>query len=275
MKNNFKSFTAGEFAKLHHINKRTLHYYDSVGIFSPKYKGDNGYRYYTYEQSIELENILALREIGMSIEEIQNYMQKPNSEDFKKIAKLKICEINQTIARLKQLKNILKEKYKMIDLCDEIYDGKIEIVTLKEEYLIMTKLPLNFEANSSFFNNSNDIMEHLKVSWNFSNYKKSCGSYISLEKIKNKKFEEYDGVFTRIDKNKSNLKIKPGGKYLRGFSIGDWNKIPIIYEKMLRFANENNVKLTGYAFESGLNEFAISGEDEYVTQIEILCHTCL
>lgn len=107
MKNNFAFFTAGEFAKLNHINKRTLHYYDSVGVFSPKYKGDNGYRYYTYEQSIDLENILALREIGMS----------------------KICEINQTIARLKQLKNILIEKSKMIDLCDEIYDGKIEIVT--------------------------------------------------------------------------------------------------------------------------------------------------
>ena len=221
MKNNFAFFTAGEFAKLHHINKRTLHYYDSVGIFSPKYKGDNGYRYYTYEQSIDLENILALREIGMSIEEIQSYMEKPNREDFQKIAKLKICEINQTIARLKQLKNILKEKSKMIDLYDEIYDGKIEIVTLKEEYLLMTKLPLNFETTSSFFYNSNAIMEHLKASWKFSNYKKSCGSYISLEKIKNKKFEEYDGVFTRIDKNKSNLKIKPGGKYLRGFSIGN------------------------------------------------------
>lgn len=275
MKNNFAFFTAGEFAKLNHINKRTLHYYDSVGVFSPKYKGDNGYRYYTYEQSIDLENILALREIGMSIEEIQRYMKKPNREDFQKIAKSKICEINQTIARLKQLKNILIEKSKMIDLCDEIYDGKIEIVTLKEEYLLMTNLHLTFETTSSFFYNSNAIMEHLKASWKFSNYKKSCGSYISLEKIKNKKFEEYDGVFTRIDKNKSNLKIKPGGKYLRGFSIGDWNKIPILYEKMLRFANDNNVTLTGYAFESGLNEFAISGEDEYVTQIEILCNTCL
>ena len=90
MKNNFAFFTAGEFAKLNYINKRTLHYYDSVGVFSPKYKGDNGYRYYTYEQSIDLENILDLREIGMSIEEIQRYMKKPNREDFQKIAKSKM-----------------------------------------------------------------------------------------------------------------------------------------------------------------------------------------
>lgn len=273
MKNDFAFFTTGEFARIHHLNKRTLHYYDSIGIFSPKHKGDNGYRYYTYEQSIDLENILALREIGLSIEEIQIYMENPNRDDFQKISKSKICEIDQTISRLKQLKTILKEKSKMLDLCDEIYDGKIQLVTLKEEYLLMTELPLNFQASSSFLNSSKAIMEHLKDSWEFSNYKKSCGSYISIEKIKNKKFEEYDGVFTKIDKRKKSLVVKPSGQYLRGFSIGDWNKIPLLYENMLNFANENNLILTGYAFECGLNEFAISSEDEYVTQIEILCHS--
>lgn len=275
MKNNFAFFTAGEFAKLHHINKRTLHYYDSVGIFSPKYKGENGYRYYTYDQSIDFENILALREIGMSIEEIQLYIKNPNKDSFQAISKLKIGEIDQTISRLKQLKSILKEKSKMLDLCDEIYDGKIELVTLKEEYLLMTNLPLTFETSSSFLSSSKAIMEHLKASWEFSNYKKSCGSYISIEKIKDKKFEEYDGVFTRFDKKKSSLVVKPAGQYLRGFCIGDWHKIPLLYEKMVRFADENNLTLTGYAFECGLNEFAISSEDEYVTQIEILCHSSL
>lgn len=274
MKNNFAVFTAGEFAKLHNLNKRTLHYYDSVGIFSPKYKGQNGYRYYTYEQSIDLENILALREIGMSIEELQSYMSNPNKDDFRKISKEKISEIDKTITRLKKIKSILKEKSNMLDLCDEIYDGKIEIVNLNEEYLLMTELSLNFENTSSLLNNSKEIINHLKSSCEFNNYKKNCGSYISIEKIKAKKFEEYDGVFTKVDKNKSILFTKPNGKYLRGFSIGTWDKIPFLYEKMLEFANENNLILSGYAFECGLNEFAISKEDDYVTQVEILCHSC-
>lgn len=273
MKNNFAFFTAGEFAKLHHLNKRTLHYYDSVGIFSPRYKGENGYRYYTYEQSIDLENILALRELGMSIEEIQLYMKNPNRDDFQKISKLKLCEIDQTIARLKKLKTILKEKSKILDLCDEIYDGKIELVTLKKEYLLMTKLPLNFKTSTNFLNSSKAIMDHLKTSWEFSNYKKSCGSYISIEKIKNKNFEEYDGLFTKVDEKKNSIVIKPSGQYLRGFSIGDWDKIPILYENMLKFADMNNLTLSGFAFECGLNEFAISNEDEYITQVEILCHS--
>ena len=33
--------TANEFAKLHNVNKRTLHYYDEIGLFSPAHKGEN------------------------------------------------------------------------------------------------------------------------------------------------------------------------------------------------------------------------------------------
>ena len=47
-------FTTGQFAKMHHLNKRTLHYYDEIGLFSPVKKGDNEYRYYTYMQSLNI-----------------------------------------------------------------------------------------------------------------------------------------------------------------------------------------------------------------------------
>ena len=46
------------------------------------YKGKNGYRYYTYRQSAELESILALRELNMSIGEIKEYLNKPTAQGF-------------------------------------------------------------------------------------------------------------------------------------------------------------------------------------------------
>ena len=42
-----------------------------------------------------------------------------------------------------------------------------------------------------------------------------------------------------------------------------------MYEKMLKYAQEHHLKLTGYAYEKGLNDFAICGENEYITQILI------
>ena len=271
MKNNVAFFTSGEFAKLHHLNKRTLHYYDDIGLFSPKYKGENGYRYYTYEQSMELENILALRELGMSIEEIKKYEKNPNNADFLKIIAARTKDIDKMIERLKTLRGVLHQKEEILNRCNLVFNQKIDVVDLDEEYMLMTPLPLIFENEDNLFQNAVPIMDHLRKSWELCTYKKSCGSYLSVEKIRNGNFDEYDGLFTLINSKNNNLYVKPKGRYIRGFSIGDWDKIPDLYDKILLFASEHNLTLSGYAFEMGINDFATSGVDNYVTQIDIYC----
>ena len=61
-------YSSGEFAKLTGVNKRTLHYYNEIGLFRPEIIGENGYHYYTCFQFTELELILTLRKIGLSID---------------------------------------------------------------------------------------------------------------------------------------------------------------------------------------------------------------
>lgn len=68
-----KLFTIGQFAKLHEINKKTLMWYDEIGILKPTVIKENGYRYYSFQQSSILETILMLRELNISISEIQNF----------------------------------------------------------------------------------------------------------------------------------------------------------------------------------------------------------
>ena len=38
---------------------------------------------------------------------------------------------------------------------------------------------------------------------------------------------------------------------------------------MLEYAKQNNLQLTGYAYEIGLNDFVISNENDYITKIMI------
>ena len=107
--NNIKLTTA-QFAKLHKVNKRTLHYYDNIGLFSPSAKGDNGYRYYDVSQSITFEYIRMLKEMNMSIEEITDYCKNPTAERFLKIADMKETELDLAIQKLKRTKKILMSK---------------------------------------------------------------------------------------------------------------------------------------------------------------------
>ena len=63
--------TTGEMARMMNINKKTLIYYDEIGLFSPTVKADNGYRYYTFRQVLPLYTIVTLRRAGISIQKIK------------------------------------------------------------------------------------------------------------------------------------------------------------------------------------------------------------
>ena len=95
MKKSFKSLTTAQFAKLHGVNKRTLHYYDDIGLFSPRAKGENGYRFYDAAQSLDFEYIRMLKELNMSIDEIAAYCKAPTPARFLEIASAKEEEIGR------------------------------------------------------------------------------------------------------------------------------------------------------------------------------------
>lgn len=263
-------FTTGQFARLHHLNKRTLHYYDEIGLFSPAHKGENGYRYYTYRQSAELENILALREVGMSIEEMLTYLKRPNAAGFQRIAAQKISEIDAQVRKLAGVKTLLRQKCEALAACEEIFHGKLQVRRFEAEALLLTPL----RESDADIAEMEALMEHLCRAWEYSGHKIGCGSYISFEKVRQGEFDIYDGLFTPVDADAKGADIehRPAGEYLCGYCVGSWEGIPAVYGQMLKYAEEHGLKLSGRCYETGLNEFAIADESEYVTQIKIpLC----
>ncbi len=263
-------FTLGEFAKIHNINKRTLHYYDEIQLFRPSYVGENGYRYYTYNQSMKLETILAYREIGMSIAEIQEQLENPSISSFIALSNTKIKDIEKTMKKLSTLKKMLQKKNELLCLSQHVRDGQIDIIELEEMHLFMSKLDGGFE-NLDDIKEVPIVLDHLRLSKEYSSFTLSCGSFISLDKLKRSDFSSYDGLFTEVNNNRKQLYVKPKGKYLRGFSIGDWNKIPVLYKRMLAYAKTNQIELGEYAFERGINEITITNISEYITEITIAC----
>ena len=66
--------------------KKTLMWYDEVGLFRPAaVNSQNGYRYYSYQQSQTLETILLLREMGVSVKEIKAFMQERSAASMEKL----------------------------------------------------------------------------------------------------------------------------------------------------------------------------------------------
>lgn len=64
-------YTSGVFAKMAHISLRTVRYYDQQNILKPTYVAPNGRRYYSDQDFVRLQQILLLKYLGFSLEEIK------------------------------------------------------------------------------------------------------------------------------------------------------------------------------------------------------------
>ncbi len=73
-----KKYTVQQVASIAHITPRTLRYYDSFGLLVPSTIGENGYRYYTFEDLLHLQHILFFKELRFPLRKIKEIMQNPD-----------------------------------------------------------------------------------------------------------------------------------------------------------------------------------------------------
>lgn len=172
--------------------------------------------------------------------------------------------LKQKKRKLRYIKKILQTKKEQVNFCKRLQEQEIRIIDCKEEKISI--IPYSFVEDDV-----SDIFDYIKNIWCLEKIQMGIGGIISLEKVINQDFELYDGLYTPALNSSSckKIDIKPKETYLCGYQRGTWDKLPAMYEKMLSFANKNNLKLVGYAYEMGLIEFVISNEEEYITQIMI------
>ena len=64
-------YRAGQFARKAAVSIRTLRYYDQEGLLAPSRYSEAGYRLYTDADLVNLQQILALKFLGFSLDEIK------------------------------------------------------------------------------------------------------------------------------------------------------------------------------------------------------------
>jgi len=89
----------GDFSRISRLSVKTLRYYDEVGLLKPVHVDDfTGYRYYAYKQFARLNRILALKDLGFSLEQISQLLDEGLSlEQMRGMMILRRSEIRQKV----------------------------------------------------------------------------------------------------------------------------------------------------------------------------------
>lgn len=107
-------FKIGEFSKLSQVTVKTLRYYDNIGLLKPaKVDRFTSYRYYSASQLPRLNRILALKGLGLSLDQIALLLEEDLSPDqIRGILRLKQVEIQEELeeeqARLARVERRLR-----------------------------------------------------------------------------------------------------------------------------------------------------------------------
>lgn len=108
-------FRIGEFSKIAQVPATLLRYYSDIGLFTPdRTDSETSYRYYSVRQLSQLNRILALKDLGLSLEQVKRLLEEEvSASEIRGMLTLKKAQIEQTIqaeaARLRAVESRLTQ----------------------------------------------------------------------------------------------------------------------------------------------------------------------
>lgn len=264
-----KYLTIGEFAKLCEVPRKTLIFYDNIGIFSPEYKNEKGYRFYSINQYDTFAILSELREIGMPLDEIKDYLDTRNPNNYIEMLYSEKEKINEKINKLKSINEAIDNKIQVAKIGIDATENKQPYIKIMEkEYFIATDIKAKTEKDVSL-----EMIEFIGYCIKNDYYKGyPISAMVSKECIKKERFSDLDKIFMKIEGeiDSDKLIIKEEGLYACINHKGSYESTYKSYKILVDFIKENNYRIIGGSYEICLLDyFSVKSEEGYITEIAI------
>jgi DNA-binding transcriptional MerR regulator len=111
----------GDFSRLGQVTVKTLHHYDELGLLHPNdIDAFSNYRYYTLEQLPRLHRIMALKELGFSLEQIFLLLDSDvSTEQIRGMLRLKQAEKQQLVREEQERLAKIEFRLRMLEAEDD------------------------------------------------------------------------------------------------------------------------------------------------------------
>lgn len=256
------------------ISKQTLIHYDRIGLLKPTASEENNYRYYSYEDLDKLDLILSLKDSGLSLKEIKDYMSNPSLNESITLLKAQSERLESFIAKLRKTK--LKIDYK-IDELENVqnlnFNDDIKILELGERYILKEDLDKSSEDIYEIayaIKRLNYIVSHADEYAMYSHLVE--GVIIDHKSFERDVFDEIVSTFVFIDEYKglSNEYVIAGGTYVSAQHHGLYSKTHLTYGNMFEFMKSEGLEIAGDSIEIPLiTAWGARKEADYITEIQI------
>ena len=252
------AYTIGEIGKLFHIGADSLRYYERLGILAPG-RGENGYRLYGADDIWRLNIIRDLRELGMSMESIGEYMKNRSLASTRALLEKELSETEEKIARLQRLKDNMEERLRILSQAQKLPAGEIS-----EKALPPRRCRVIEEGYASDSEMNLLMRRLLRREEDERLIGSNCiGSFFAPDEGAGR----YTSAFLI---NENGPREIPGGRYLSVIYRGGYHQTPAFAARMMKFAGERNLRILLPFLEllwADVHE--TSREEEFATELQV------
>jgi len=137
-----RHWKVGDLAKLTGLTVRTLRFYDQIGLFSPSTQTESGHRLYDESDLSRLQQILSLKELGLSLEEVKSTLNDEQISPLE-IVDLQIARIKKQIKLqqklLEQLQHASKSMQRKAPLTVDDFTELLQAMKKSHEKLVVER----------------------------------------------------------------------------------------------------------------------------------------
>lgn len=112
-------YSIGQLSKKTGVTVRTLDYYDEVGLVVPSSATDGGHRLYSENDVLRLEQVLALKYMGFSLQQIKKIL-KESTVSWQQSIDQQLAMVKQQQIRLQALEKALEGVLYSIEFEEEV-----------------------------------------------------------------------------------------------------------------------------------------------------------
>lgn len=141
-------YSSGEFANKAHITKKTVRYYDEHNILKPSFVNENGARFYTDKDFARLQQILFLKYLGFSLDDIREMTMRNSDLSFlSESLHMQLGLMEERLEQMQLMKQALIEASEAVDQGAAVdWSQMLQVVNLNE---------LEQKLKSQYLNSSN------------------------------------------------------------------------------------------------------------------------
>ena len=155
----------GDFARLSQVSVVTLRHYDEIGLLKPvQVDLFTGYRYYSVVQLAQINHILALKDFGFSLDQVEQILKGLTTEQLQGMLTMKQLEVQRNLADEQLRLSRIRARLKQIEQEDTMPNYEVVLKTVPSQLIASCRVTIPTNDKVPVYLNAayGEVYKHIK-----------------------------------------------------------------------------------------------------------------